>query len=343
MTKGDFQSILGVGSVAEYVACCDIGGTKVLLGLVGEEGKLLAKEKYLVGEKKASAALLPELACRLDGLLHRLGLSRGDLLGLGCSMAAMMDLSRGFVYSAPPLGWQDFPLQQALEAALHLPAAIEMDAYAMALGEALYGAGAGRQHLVGIVVGTGIGAGLILDGRPYHGCSGLAGEFGHMVIAPDGPACNCGGFGCLEALASGTAIAMRARGALEQSRSTLIREMVDGKVKCVTSETVFAAARQGDEVAWEVIGDAARYLGIGIANLITLLNVEAVVLGGGVIHGGADLLLPLITRAVDAHRGYWTRAVEVQILAGMLGEDAALLGAAETIRTVMSLDTAKAP
>ena len=323
-------------NMPETIACCDIGGTKVLIGLVDSTGRIIARDKYLVGELRSGPALSAELVRRLDALLASVGLVRSDLLGMGCSMAGMIDLSRGFVYSAPPLGWQDFPLKQTLQQAICLPVAVEMDAYAMTLGEAAHGAGMGAQCLAGIIVGTGIGAGLILDGRPYHGCKGLAGEFGHMTIVPDGPLCNCGNMGCLEALAAGPAVAARARGALEMGRSTLLRELAAGHVECVTSEMVFDAARQGDAAALDIVADTARYLGLGLSNLITLLNIEAIVLSGGVVQGGADLLLPLITRVTDAHRGYWTHAVDVRIAVGTLGDDAALLGAAQALQFVLS-------
>ena len=322
--------------MSDPVACCDIGGTKILLGIIDQDSAIVAKDKYLVGDKRDPRALVAELAARLDSLLEEAGLSRREVAGLGCSMAGMIDLERGFVYSAPALGWRDVGLKDALEEALGLPVVVEMDAYAMALGEAQRGAGVGRQHLVGIVVGTGIGAGLILDGRPYHGCRGLAGEFGHMILVPDGPRCNCGRYGCLEALASGTAIAARAQGALEQGRATLIGELAAECPSGVTSEVVFAAARRADRVALTVIDEAARYLGIGIANLITLLSVDTVILGGGVGHGGADLLMPRLTAVVDPHLEYWTRALDVQISVGALGEDAALIGASGAMR--MALD-----
>ena len=309
------------------ILVCDIGGTKVQVALLSPEGRILGQERYHVGDERSPELLVRKLAERAGALLATAGLSLEQIAGLGCSMAGMIDLAHGFVRSAPPLGWQDFPLREALESELGCPVQVEMDAYAMTLGEAYWGAVAGRRDVIGLTVGTGVGAGLVLDGRPYHGCAGLAGEVGHTIVVPGGPLCNCGSRGCLEALASGPAIAEQARAAIAQGRTTLMTELAhqDGQLTC---RQVFAAARQGDIAARDVVDAAATYLGIGIANLITLLNVEAIVLGGGVIMGGANLLLPTIERALDGHRGYWTRAVDVAVVLGTLGDAAPLLGAA---------------
>ena len=312
---------------AKPILVCDIGGTKVQVALLSPEGRVLRQERYLVGEERPPEALLAKLAERARALLAAESLSVADVAGFGCSMAGMIDLSHGFVRSAPPLGWQDYPLAEALAEQMGCDVRVEMDAYAMTLGEAYWGAVAGKRHVVGVVVGTGIGAGLVLDGRAYHGCGGLAGEVGHTIVLPGGPLCNCGSRGCLEALASGPAIAEQARGAVAQGRSTLMNDLAEESGSLGTRE-VFAAARQGDEAALDVVASAATYLGIAVANLVTLLNVEAVVLSGGVIGGGGDLILPLVKRTLDGHRGYWTRAVDVEVVRGTLGDAAPLLGAA---------------
>lgn len=309
------------------ILVCDIGGTKVQVALLSPAGTVLRRDRYLVAEEHRPEDLVRKLARCARELLAAEGIAVSDVAGMGCSMAGMIDLARGFVRSAPPLGWQDFPLMEALQGQLGCPVHVEMDAYAMTLGEAHWGAVAGRRHVVGLTVGTGVGAGLVLDGRPYHGCAGLAGEVGHTIVLPGGPLCNCGSRGCLEALASGPAIAEQARGTVAQGRLTLMSDLA-GESGTLGAREVFAAARQGDEAALDVVASAATYLGIAVANLVTLLNVEAVVLSGGVIGGGGDLILPLVKRTLDGHRGYWTRAVDVEVVRGTLGDAAPLLGAA---------------
>jgi len=320
-----------VEQTPRYAACCDIGGTKALLGLVNEQGQILARERYLLGADRDPARLVEGLVATLRRLADRAGLGWAGAVGVGCSAAVMGDIERGIVFSAPPMlgPHRDVPLAALLEAASGLPALIEMDAYAAALGEAWQGAGAGVDYFVYVVVGTGIGAGILVDGQVFRGYRGTAGEFGHITIDPNGPACNCGRYGCLEALAAGPAIALRARGAIAQGRRTVIAALAGGGE--VNAETVFAAARQGDEVALDIVDDTAAYLGIGLASLIHLLNPRVIALGGGVMLGGADLLLERVRRQVARRCGPWVDVEETRLVLAALGEDAGLLGAARRV------------
>jgi glucokinase len=308
-------------------ACCDIGGTKVLIGFVDQAGNVLARERYLLRAPREPAEVAAEVAARFRRLAGQAGLAWEAVIGVGCSVAAMLDAEKGVIFSAPNLGpWQGAPFAAILREATGLPVWLEMDAQAAALGEAWKGAGVGAEHLVYVVVGTGIGAGILVHGRVYRGWRGTAGEFGHTTVEPDGPPCNCGNFGCLEALAAGPAIARRAEGALRQGRPTAIRDMAaDGTVD---ARMVFDAARHGDEVALEIVHKTADYLGIGLANLIALLNPEAIVLGGGIARGAADLLLEPIRKAVACRCGSWVDLQGMRIVVGALGDDAGLLGAA---------------
>jgi glucokinase len=214
-----------------------------------------------------------------------------------------------------------------LQQALGRPVWLEMDAQVTALGEAWQGAGAGAGELVYVVVGTGVGAGLLIQGQIYQGWSGTAGEFGHTTLDPRGPRCNCGNTGCLEALASGPAIAQQAQLALDQGRTSLIRELQPP----LTAEMVMQAARLGDPLAGEIIRQTAEYLGAALANLLNLLNPEVIVLGGGVIQGGADLLLEPIRQTAMRRCGSWIDWRKTRIVAATLGEDAGLLGAARLV------------
>ena len=313
-----------------YAACCDIGGTKVLIGFVDQEGNILARERYLLRAPREPAEMAAEMASRFRHLAGQAGLAWKAMTGVGCSVAAMLDAGKGIIFSAPNLGpWQDVPFGAILGDALGLPVRLEMDAQAAALGEAWKGVGAGAEHLVYVVVGTGVGAGILVHGRVYRGWRGTAGEFGHTTIEPDGPLCNCGTFGCLEALAAGPAIARRAEGALRQGRRTVIRDMA--AERAVDARMVFDAARRGDEVALEIVHKTADYLGIGLANLLALLNPEVIVLGGGIMRGAADLLLEPVRKAVARRCGSWVDLQGTRIVMGTLGEDASLLGAARHI------------
>jgi glucokinase len=311
-------------------ACCDIGATKVLIGLVDEEGHVLARDRYLLGAGREPGQVVAELASHFRSLAAQAGLPWDSVAGVGCSTTGMLDLAREIIFSSPNMGpWRDVPFRALLRDALGLPVWMEMDAYAAALGEAWRGAGAGTDDFVYVVVGTGIGAGIIARGQIYRGWRGTAGEFGHTTIDPNGPSCGCGNFGCLEAMAAGPAIALRAQGTLLQGRRTLIRDMAADKEP--HAEIVFKAARLGDDVAQEIVDQTAEYLGIGLANLLHLLNPEVIALGGGVIQGGADLLLDPIRRAVARRCGSWVDLEGTRIVAALLGEDAGLLGAARLV------------
>ena len=300
----------------------DIGGTKLAAGVVDADGRMLER-----GE-------VPTLAYEgLEPVLERIvGLGRELLawaaaqkepvrrIGIGC--AGPLDLKAGKVFDPPNLpGWSEVSLVRHIESALGLPAFLENDANAAALGEFRYGAGRGVRSLVYFTVSTGIGGGIILDGNVWHGLKDAAGEAGHMTVCPDGPVCGCGNRGCLEAMASGTSIARRAREAVAAGRPTRLRE-----VPVVTSADVVHLAQEGDAVAREVWEAAVKYLGIGVASVITLLAPERIVLGGGVTRAGDFLFEPL---RVEVRRRVKLMPVEsVLVLPAALGPDVGILGAA---------------
>ncbi len=317
-------------NVGPLAACCDIGGTKALIGFVDPQGRILARDRYLLGSAREPREMVAELADRLHGLASRADIAWERIVGMGYSTAGMMDVESGVIFASPNQGsWRDAPFKSLLGQALGVPSWIEMDANAAALGEAWQGVGVGADYFVYVVVGTGIGAGILVRGEVYRGWRGTAGEIGHTTIDPNGPLCNCGNYGCLEALASGPAIALRARGAILQGRRTAISELAAGGE--ITAETVVRAAREGDLVAQEILAQAAEYLGIALANIMTLLSPQVIALGGGVMHGAGDLLLEPIRRAVARRCGSWVDLESRRILLSALGEEAGLLGAARLV------------
>lgn len=317
--------------IARYAACCDIGGTKVLLGLVDEAGHILVRDRYLLGHYREPGQMVDELIARFHGLVAQLDLTWEAIAGVGCSAAVMADIENGIILSAPnmlgPL--RNIRFRDLLERAAGRPALIEMDAYAAALGEAWKGVGVSVDYFVYVVVGTGIGAGILVEGRVFRGWHGTAGEFGHTTIFPDGPLCNCGRHGCLEALAAGPAIARRAQEAIQQSGKSAMQNLAgDGEI---TAKVVFEAARQGDRVAREVVQRTVEVLAIGLSNVIHLLNPRVIGLGGGVINGGADVLLEPLRQEVARRCGSWVDVEGTRIVMADLGEDASLLGVARLI------------
>jgi glucokinase len=304
------------------VLAIDIGGTKLAAGIVDTEGRILAR-----GEVPTLAAQGLETVLGRIVELGRNLLSRPEVadvpvhrVGVGC--AGPVDLKAGLVFNPPNLpGWTRVPLTDHIQRALELPTVLENDANAAALGEFRYGAGRGARSIVYMTVSTGIGGGIILEGKIWHGLKDAAGEIGHVTVCPDGPLCGCGNRGCLEAMASGTSIARRAREAVAAGRQTGLSE-----IPALTSADVVRLARAGDVVAREVWDSAVRYLGIGVAAVITILAPERVVIGGGVTRAGDFLFQPV---REEVRRRVKLVPVElVPIVPAALGPDVGILGAA---------------
>ena len=297
----------------------DIGGTKSA-ALVGDAaGTVFAR---IAGPtptdwREAVSFLMASLrqVCREHGCMP------SDAAALGVSCGGPLDSATGIVYAPPNLpAWDAVPLKDLLAAEFHLPTVVENDANATALAEHLWGAGNGCREMAFLTMGTGIGAGLILNGALYRGRHDLAGEVGHATVFPDGPTCPCGKRGCLEALASGTAI-----GRIGSERYG---------DEHVTAETVCVRARGGDPVALEILADTAHWMGLGLANLLQTLNLERIVLGTLAVHAG-DLLLDPIRR--ETERCCWPRVWEgVTIVPAALGDAAQDLAALAAGRQILS-------
>jgi len=247
--------------------------------------------------------------------------SRLDAVGIGCG--GPLDRARGLILSPPNLpGWDEFPVVQIVEERLGVPALLDNDANAAALGEHRHGAGRGYRHLVYITQSTGIGGGVIVRGELVHGVCDGAGEVGHMTVLPDGPVCGCGGRGCLEALCSGTGIARRARERLAAGASSALSSLSSEEV---TARAVAEAARAGDTLASEVWDEMIHYLAVGVGNLFNALAPEAIVIGGGVSEAGEQLFAPLRERVRE--RARMLPPEKINILQASLGGDSALHGA----------------
>ena len=249
-----------------------------------------------------------------------------EIIGLGIGAPGPLDTRRGIVHLTPNLGWRDLPLRQLVTDALGLPASLDNDANCAVVGEWWVGAAKGSRHAVGITIGTGIGGGIIVDGELLHGASDCAGEIGHTTIDTEGRKCGCGNYGCLEAYASGPAIARRAVEAVEAGEESRLAEYAGGNLAEVTAQTVYEAAEDGDRVALEVVDDTAHFLGIGIANLINILNPEMVVVCGGVTRAGEKLFIPL--RREVARRAFRPAVEACRIVPGTLPGTAGVYGAA---------------
>ncbi len=244
-----------------------------------------------------------------------------------------VDRATGRVLESPNLGWRDYPLRDRIQELSDWPVVVENDANCAAYGEYWVGAGRDARSLVGVIIGTGIGGGIILDGRLVHGASDAAGELGHTTVNFAGRRCACGNYGCLEAYASGPNIAARAREGLEAGADSLLSRLVDGNWDRITAATVYEAVVEGDEYATEVMTETARILGAGIASIINILNPEAVVIMGGVTRAGDVLFQPL--RAEIRRRTFKVSADACRILPAALPETAGVVGAAGVCKATL--------
>ena len=260
----------------------------------------------------------------LREMLAELSLELRDVLVIGVGIPGPVVADAGLVISPPLMpGWDNYPIRSHLEKMWQLPVSLNNDAELGALGEWAYGAGRGERHLAYIKVGSGIGAGLLLDGRIFRGATGSAGEIGHTTIREDGPLCACGNHGCLETLAGGKAIASQAIKAVQSGRRTTMASF--DPVSNITARDVADAARRGDLVAQQIMKDAGTYLGIAIASLVNLFNPNMVVVGGGIAQMG-DLLLQPIRQVVEK-RSLRSSVQAVRINTSVLGRRSSSMGA----------------
>ncbi len=309
------------------VLAIDLGGTKIFAAIISNKGQVIAREYCLTLADEGPEAVIDRILSTIDRLLNQRSINLSQLGSISIAAAGAIDFDKGLVTSSPHLpGWHDVPLRDIVKEKYRVNTFLINDASAAALGEHYFGAGQGVNNLILLTVGTGIGGGIIINGRLYSGASGSAGDIGHMVIDVNGPRCSCGNIGCLEALVSGTAIAKEAIRRIRRGERSSITEIVGGKVANITAEEVSIAARAGDSLASEVILKAATYLGVGIVNLVNIFNPEMIIVGGGMAKMGDLLLNP--ARQVVKERAFQLPAQAVQIVPAQLGDDAGVLGAA---------------
>lgn len=316
--------------MSRWVVGVDIGGTNLVVGVVPAEGGPPEGLRSRATEPSRGAdAAVADVARMVDEAveetLARHGGTRADVVGVGIGCPGPLDLDAGVVVETPNLGWDGYPIRDRISDALDLPATLDNDANCATYGEWWMGAGRGVSSLVGLTLGTGIGGGIVLDGKLVRGASGSAGEVGHMTIDLNGRRCACGNYGCLEAYASGPNIAARAREGIEVGYQSSIPELVDGDLSSITALTVYEALVGGDAYAQEVMLETAKFLAAGIANLVNVLNPDRVVLVGGVTRAGEHLLGPL--RSEVRRRAFDWSARACTIVPGELPETAGVIGA----------------
>ncbi len=305
----------------------DIGGTKIAAGVVDDHGRILARKRVATARRDAET-----VEHTVSDLVRQLQANH-EIEAVGIGAAGLVDEKRSRVNFAPNLGWRDEPLRLAVESEINLPVVVENDANAAAWGEYRFGAGRGTEYLVTITVGTGIGAGIIIEGNLYRGRWGAAAEFGHLCVEPGGRPCGCGNRGCWEQYASGNALVREARYLASERRTeaeTLL-DLGDGTPEGVQGVHITNAAREGDPVALAAFDFVSRWLGQGMADIAAILDPECFVIGGGVSEAG-DILLNSTVRAFsESVTGKEHRTLPKCVVA-KLGNTAGLVGAADLAR-----------
>ena len=315
---------------ADIYAGIDLGGTKILVLVADAEGKVLGEVRVPTLATQGPESVITRMVDAVRSAASEARVETGSIAGAGVSAPGPIDTAEGIITDPPNLpGWHNVPLARILRERLGIPVVLENDANCGAVGEHMFGAGRGYRHMLFVTISTGIGGGIIIDNELYAGASGAAGEVGHIGVSVDGPSCGAGHPGCLEAFASGTAIAARARDMIAAGGLPRTARIAEHDPP-LSAKSVQMASEQGEAEATAIITSAGRYLGIGLASLINVFNPQAIVLGGGLTNIGDAILGPAVETART--RSFAQSFMDVRIVEGALGERVAALGAIAVAR-----------
>ena len=305
----------------------DLGGTKILTAVVKSLGEMLSSDESTTPATEGREVVIQSILDSAHSALGQANCTISGISAIGIGAPGISNPEAGILFTSPNLpGWRNVLLRDIIQNKLGIKAFLINDANAAALGEFYFGAARGVRNFIYITLSTGIGGGIVIDGKIYIGAIGAAGEVGHMTIDDDGPICNCGNKGCWEMLASGTALAKEARHRIKEGVKTSILEYVEGDVENVTAQVIQSAAEQGDSLARELIARTGYYVGVGLANLINIFNPELIVIGGGLSNIGDMLLKPAFKTAGE--RAYKEAFQAVRFASAELGRNSGVLGAA---------------
>lgn len=320
----------------KYIVGIDLGGTKISGAVSDKSGKVLYAKTIDTLASEGTDNVVNRITWLINHVLGEFNINKEDVFGIGIASPGPLNSDEGIIIETPNLPFKNFPLKNAVEGAVGIKTFIDNDANAAALGEFLFGAGKGMENLIYITVSTGIGGGIIINKKLYRGKTGNAGEIGHMTVEPHGPRCNCGNYGCLEVMASGTAIARIARERLNNIENLKNEESLLSAFENITPREVFECALKGDKLALEVVDYTSNYLGIGLASLINIFDPEMIIIGGGVSKVG-DILFDRL-RKVALERSFEIMSSTVKIVPASLGTDAGLIGALAIISSKIGIE-----
>ena len=304
----------------------DLGGTNIAVGVVSEAGSILAETSAKTLAERPYKEIVRDMAACVMKAVTKAGLTEADIYSIGIGIPGVAEADNGVVFNCTNLGWINVPLRQEMQKYINKPIFIDNDANVAALAESYFGVSAGYKSSVMITLGTGVGGGIVINGRPWAGAHGRGGEIGHMTLVPDGAPCTCGNNGCVERYCSATALIRTAKQECYSFPNTSILTKAGGDINRVNAKIVIDAAKEGDASALRVFNSFARYLAMAINNITAFFDPDIIVLGGGVSHSG-DFLLNSVSALLPRYQMF--KALPIPRLAlAKLGNEAGIVGAA---------------
>ena len=313
-----------------YVFGIDIGGTGVKSGIVDDKGKIIIKSSIPTSRSLDYKVIVKDIAEQLKKLCADSGIALSEISAIGIGCPGAINSKKGTVDYSNNLRWENVPLLSELKKYIDLPSAVSNDANVAALGETIFGAGKEFSDTVFITLGTGVGGGVVIDGKLFEGNESKGTELGHIVIVRDGELCTCGRRGCLEAYASATALIRDTKVAMKKDKRSKMWDYVNGDIDKVDGKVAFECSKMGDYSAKKVVDDYLNYLGEGLCNFVNIFRPQAIILGGGVCAQGEYLTAPL-KQFLKTYSYGGEHSPEVKLLIASLGNDAGLIGAASLV------------
>jgi len=310
----------------------DLGGTTIKIGLISGEGELLIQNEIPTRTEEGYQIIIEDIVLHSKQMVSKAGFEWEIVNGMGIGIPGLLDIENGIVRMAPNISWNNVPIKQILEEKLQIPVQIENDGNIAAIGEAWMGAGKGYKHVVMATIGTGIGAGILIDGKILHGKNGMAAELGHIPISNHGIQCGCGNIGCLETVSSATGMIRMAKEVVNQGKDSILTKEYKNQLNQLTAKSIFDAAKDHDREAMGIVQVAAHLLGKALATVANLFDPELIIIGGGVSKAGEILFLPI--RDAFQEHGLKDIVTNVEVVPATLGNTAGIIGAAALYKMV---------
>ncbi len=305
----------------------DLGGTNIAVGVINDDLKIIGRGKVKTKAPRPAEEIFDDIAVAVKMAVNDAGITMDDVASVGVGTPGSVNKNNGYIEFSNNLEFNQVPAKEMLEARIGKPVYLENDANCAALGEAIAGVGKGVGNFVAVTLGTGVGSGIIVNGKIVSGVNFTGGEMGHTVIMVNGKQCNCGRKGCWEQYASATALISQTKEAMLENKDSKMWELCNGSVENASGRTAFDAMRLGDKAAEKVVENYIYYVSVGVTNIINTFQPEFVCIGGGVSHEGETLLAPL-RKHIEGERYSIYASKQTKVVAAELGNDAGIFGAA---------------